>query len=58
MTEKWCYKFNETYPLTEQYWYYTDKTHKRFKNVCRKCANCESKLSHQIHRSKKDLQKK
>ena len=30
-----------------------------FKTMCKKCANCESKLSHRIHRAmKKELQSK
>ena len=49
--QKWCYKCYKTYPLTEEYWYYTDGTHKRFKNKCKKCANYDSMISHRIHRA-------
>ena len=56
---RWCYKCGQTYPLTEEYWYYVNAKHTRFKTLCKKCANCESKLSHRIHRSmKKELQSK
>ena len=56
---RWCYKCGQSYPLTEEYWYYVNAKHTRFKTLCKKCANCESKLSHRIHRSmKKELQSK
>lgn len=59
MSERWCYKCGKTYPLTKEYWYYSDARHIRFKTLCKKCSDTESKLSHRIHRAmKRELQSK
>ena len=53
---KWCYSCNKIKPLTVTYWSYTDKTHTKFRNKCRKCTNWDSMISHRIHRIKKNLE--
>lgn len=54
---RWCYKCNKLYPLNEKYWYWTSAKHQRYKTLCRKCSNYESKISHRINRAlKKELQ--
>lgn len=54
--EKWCYKCGNTYPYTEEYWYWSSSKHKRLKTICKKCSNYESMISQRIRRArKKDL---
>ena len=52
---KWCYGCNKIKPLTVTYWSYTDKTHSKFRNKCRKCTNWDSMISHRIHRLRNNI---
>ena len=43
-----CYHCGEKKPLTSEFWTYTDKSHTKFRNKCRKCTNFDSKMSHRM----------
>lgn len=53
METRWCYGCGEIKPLDEKHFTYTDKTHTKFRNLCRKCTNFNSMISHRIARARK-----
>lgn len=52
---QWCYYCGEEKPLTEEYWHWTNKKHIRLRNVCKKCSNYQSMISHRINKEKKKV---
>ena len=52
--KRWCYGCDEIKPLDYEHFAYTDRTHTKFRNKCRKCTNWDSKISHRIHRKSKN----
>ena len=53
METRWCYGCGETKPLDHEHFAWANKEHTKFRNLCRKCTNWNSMMSHRIARARK-----